>query len=433
LFGFKKPAKALQMSSEPVIRVSNLSKSFPIYASPVDRLKQFILPRIRRLFGLQSKQYYKSFTALSDISFEVHRGETIGIVGKNGAGKSTLLQILCDTLSQTTGSLEVTGRVAALLELGSGFNMEFTGRENIYFQAQILGLSNQEVDSRFEAISDFADIGVFIDQPVRTYSSGMYVRLAFAVIVHVDADILIIDEALAVGDAFFNQKCMRFLQEFRKHGTLIFVTHDPAALKALCERCLWLDKGHLIADDETKLISEGYLANRYDDEDNKNLILMNPGENSVASFGTRKIVIEKVSLQNLSNPNSQVFGRNENVEIKFAMKSYETVDRVICGFNLKNHLGQVIFGENTLAQSSRTSYSTVCDSSFSCSFIFRMPKLGTGIYSIDVAVAEGDAVWHQQLHWIYDAVFIEFVYEKIAPNILNVDIDEIRISPILIK
>ncbi len=197
-------------TADTAIKVSNLSKCYQIYEAPSDRLKQFVVPRLQRLIGRLPKQYFREFWALKDVSFEVKKGETVGIIGRNGSGKSTLLQLICGTLSPSAGNLEVNGRVAALLELGSGFNVEFTGRENIYMNASILGLSQKEIDDRFDEIVAFADIGQFIEQPVKTYSSGMMVRLAFAVIAHVEADILVVDEALAVGDAFFTQKCMRF-------------------------------------------------------------------------------------------------------------------------------------------------------------------------------------------------------------------------------
>jgi lipopolysaccharide transport system ATP-binding protein len=247
------------MSSDPVIRVNKLSKSFPIYAQPSDRLKQFIFPRLQRLFGLSPKKYYRTFDALSDVSFEIQRGETVGIIGRNGAGKSTLLQILCGTLAPTSGEVEVKGRVAALLELGAGFNGEYTGRENVYMNARILGLTEAEIDARFDEIVAFADIAEHLDQPVKTYSSGMFVRLAFSVVVHVNADILIIDEALAVGDAFFQSKCIAHLKRLIDSGvTLLFVSHDINAVKSLCASALFFNKGFLADSGDVATVSESY-------------------------------------------------------------------------------------------------------------------------------------------------------------------------------
>lgn len=252
------------MSSDDVaIRVRGLRKCYQIYDSPRDRLKQFILPRIRRLLRLLPKQYFREFWALDGVSFEVRKGETVGIIGRNGSGKSTLLQIICGTLALTEGQVETTGRIAALLELGSGFNPEFSGRENVYMNAAVLGLTEAEIDERFDAIVEFADIGQFIDQPIKTYSSGMVVRLAFAVIAHVDADILVIDEALSVGDVFFVQKCMRFLRRFMEHGTVLFVSHDTGAVLNFCEKVVWLYEGKMKAVGEPKEITQAYLEQLY--------------------------------------------------------------------------------------------------------------------------------------------------------------------------
>lgn len=241
------------------IKIVNITKCYQIYDAPRDRLKQFILPRLRRLAGKGPRQYFREFSSLKDVSFEVLKGETVGIIGRNGAGKSTLLQMICGTLTPTSGMVEINGRVAALLELGSGFNAEFTGRENVYMNAGVLGLSKDEIDRRFDDIVAFADIGEFLDQPVKTYSSGMYVRLAFSVVVHVDADILIVDEALSVGDAFFQAKCMSRMKQIVDGGTtILLVSHDIDTVKALCKRTLWLDRGIGRAFGETADVARAY-------------------------------------------------------------------------------------------------------------------------------------------------------------------------------
>jgi lipopolysaccharide transport system ATP-binding protein len=226
------------------IQVSNLSKCYQIYDSPRDRLKQFVVPRLQRFARKAPTQYFREFWALKDVSFEVKKGETVGIIGRNGSGKSTLLQMICGTLNPTSGSIQTHGRIAALLELGSGFNPEFTGRENVYSNAAILGLSKEEVDARFDDIAAFADIGDFIEQPVKTYSSGMLVRLAFAVQATVDPNILIVDEALSVGDEIFQRKCFARLEALKSQGTsILFVSHSPASVIELCDRTLLLDHG----------------------------------------------------------------------------------------------------------------------------------------------------------------------------------------------
>ena len=227
-----------------IVRVRNLSKNYQIYERPRDRLKQSLYPRLQRLIGKPAKQYHREFWALKDVSFKVRRGETFGIIGRNGSGKSTLLQILAGTLAQTSGEVNVNGRVAALLELGSGFNPEFTGRENVFLNGRILGLSQNEIEVRYDQIVEFADIGEFIDQPVKTYSSGMFVRLAFAVQAHIDASIVLIDEALAVGDVFFRQKCYARLEQLRKSGAaVLLVSHSMPDIEQYCERAILIDCG----------------------------------------------------------------------------------------------------------------------------------------------------------------------------------------------
>lgn len=236
------------MSSDIAIKVENLSKCYEIYDTPRDRLKQFVLPRLRQKVGLPPVRYYKEFRALKDVSFEVKKGETVGIIGRNGSGKSTLLQMICGTLNPTTGTIITNGRIAALLELGSGFNPEFTGRENVYMNASVLGLSKEEIDARFDEIAAFADIGEFIEQPVKTYSSGMVVRLAFAVAISVDPDILIVDEALSVGDELFQRKCFSRIEAIRSAGaTILFVSHSGGTVVELCDHALLLDSGERLA------------------------------------------------------------------------------------------------------------------------------------------------------------------------------------------
>jgi lipopolysaccharide transport system ATP-binding protein len=242
--GADRGRRGLSSNDSIAIQVSDLSKCYGIYPTPHDRLKQFILPRVQRALRVAPKNYFREFWALKNVSFEVRKGEAVGIVGRNGAGKSTLLQIICGTLSPTNGSVAVDGRVAALLELGSGFNPEFTGRENVYLNASVLGLTQEETDARFDEISAFADIGDFLDQPIKTYSSGMLMRLAFAVNTCVDPEILIVDEALSVGDAPFQSKCFKRLRKLIDEGTsVLFVSHDISTVRSICNHALWLKDG----------------------------------------------------------------------------------------------------------------------------------------------------------------------------------------------
>lgn len=240
------------MSSEYAIRVNNLSKSFPIYDKPYHRLLQMVAPGPKQ-------RWFREFQALKGVDLSVARGETLGIVGRNGSGKSTLLQLICGTLTPTTGSVEVHGRIAALLELGSGFNPDFTGRENVYLNGAVLGLTQEEIRERFDEIAAFAEIGDFIEQPVKSYSSGMYVRLAFAVAINVNPEILIVDEALSVGDEAFQRKCFARINKIRDAGaTVLFVSHSAGAVTELCDRALLLDHGELLLQGAPKFVVSRY-------------------------------------------------------------------------------------------------------------------------------------------------------------------------------
>lgn len=246
-------------SNDIAIRISNLSKCYEIYDSPRDRLKQFVLPFLQRQTKQPSRQYFREFWALQEVSFEVKKGETIGVIGRNGSGKSTLLQMICGTLTPTSGSVETNGRIAALLELGSGFNPEFTGRENVYMNAAVLGLSKEEIDNRFDDIAAFADIRQFMEQPVKTYSSGMVARLAFSVAVQVDPDVLVVDEALSVGDMAFQEKSFTRMKRIRDAGTsILFVSHSTSAVRNFCDRAIWLDTGRMRVVGERLAVCDEY-------------------------------------------------------------------------------------------------------------------------------------------------------------------------------
>lgn len=243
------------MSSDVSIKIDGIGKDFQIYENPSDRLKQFFFPKVARLLGLKPTQYFRNFRALHNVSFAINKGETVGIVGRNGAGKSTLLQIICGTLFPTSGNVEINGRIAALLELGAGFNVDYTGLENVFLNAALMGVTREEVNSKLNDILLFADIGDFIHQPIKTYSSGMVVRLAFAVAINVDPDILVVDEALAVGDELFQRKCFSKIEEIKARGaTILFVSHSGATVVGLCDRAMLIDAGELLLSGEPKKI-----------------------------------------------------------------------------------------------------------------------------------------------------------------------------------
>lgn len=436
------------MSSDVLnIRVENLGKRYEIYAQPADRLKQMVLPRIGRAFG-REHAYYKEFWALRDVSFEVRRGETVGIIGRNGSGKSTLLQMVCGTLHPTEGSVAVNGRIAALLELGAGFNPEFTGRENVYLSGLLYGIPENVLRSRFQSIVDFADIGDFINQPVKTYSSGMYVRLAFAIAAHVDADTLVIDEALSVGDVRFTQKCMRYLREFQKRGTLLFVSHDTGAVTNLCSRAIWLDGGRQVMDGSARDIVEHYLAAQHaadraalgesvtvhvaadagepaseeshgmpedvvdprkallNGEASRNLVEVfefDP-ERIDSEFGAGAARIVDVQLLDGDGKAHRLIAGGEVADLSIEASVLEPISAPIFGFYVKDRLGQRIFGDNTYVSYHERPVHAQPGNRLRAHFRFRMPVLPNGDYSVDVALATGTQVSHTQQHWIHDAI-----------------------------
>lgn len=296
------------MSSDYVVDVKDLGKTYQIYDSPRARLKQFLIPRVSRLLGLHRPVYFREFDALKGVSFSVRPGETVGIIGRNGSGKSTLLQIICGTLAPTAGRVVTRGRVAALLELGSGFNPEFTGRENVYLNGSILGLSYDEISARYNDIEKFADIGSFIDQPIKTYSSGMVVRLAFATAIHVEPDLLVVDEALAVGDTAFQQKCLSRIRRMQRDGvSIILVTHSSNTLVEYCDRGVFLKHGKLIMDgvcrDVVKAYADdlvadegGITATRENEVDRDSELVSNSSEWQEKDLSGRSAVIDAVRL-----------------------------------------------------------------------------------------------------------------------------------------
>lgn len=255
-------------SDEIAIGAEDLSKCYQIYGRPEDRLKQSIVPRVRRLLGQPARNYYREFWALRDVSFAIGKGETVGIIGRNGSGKSTLLQMICGTLTPTSGRVETSGRVAALLELGAGFNIEFTGRENVLLNAAIYGFPQHAILAAMDDILAFSELGDFLDQPVKTYSSGMYARLAFSIAIHVDPSILIVDETLSVGDARFVAKCLRRIRDIKDRGaTILFVSHDVSTVRTLCDRAIWIDRGRIVEQGDVFPVTGEYMAFMFKDDD----------------------------------------------------------------------------------------------------------------------------------------------------------------------
>lgn len=357
----------MSFDNDIAIRVSKLSKCYRIYDQPHDRLKQSIYPRLQRLVGKRPKQYFREFWALHDVSFEVKRGQTVGIIGKNGSGKSTMLQLICGTLNPTSGSIETNGRIAALLELGSGFNPEFTGRENVYMNAAVLGLSREETEARFDEIAAFADIGDFIEQPVKTYSSGMYVRLAFSVAINVKPDILIVDEALSVGDGAFQLQCMTRLKEIQGSGaTILFVSHDLSSIGRLCTGAVIIDRGRKLPTESVFDSIRTYerilkLQTEKDVEESKRefhpLKEIYLDSEYPAPIGTQQAVLARIVAFNQQGEQTDKFNSGEQVALSLEIVSEQEFESVITGFGVRSVQGVRVLGGNNLFQEEKISLS----------------------------------------------------------------------------
>jgi lipopolysaccharide transport system ATP-binding protein len=459
-------------TADAAIRADAVSKSYHLYRTPRDRLKQLVLGRRRR--------YYEDFAALRDVSFRVDRGETVGIIGRNGSGKSTLLQIVCGTLAPTHGSVATSGRIAAMLELGAGFDPEFTGRENVYLNGELLGLSRAQVDARYASISEFADIGEFIEHPVKTYSSGMQVRLAFAVMAHVDADILVIDEALAVGDALFTQKCMRFLRAFKSRGTLLFVTHDTTAVMSLCDRAIWLDRGQIREDGAAKPVCDAYLQFLFEsvqgespqkrlveapatmgssggsksampssaDSDvitsivpakdprqplidasaDRNAIRIFEFDPSVTSFGRGGASIVDVRFEDAGGTRLAYASGGETVTVAVVIEAKQPIDKPIVGFLVRDRLGQNLFGDNTYLTTRTTPLALAAGERAEARFSFDLPLLPPGDYSINTAIAEGTQEQHIQHEWINDALLFRVETGSVRHSLVGIPMRAVELK-----
>jgi lipopolysaccharide transport system ATP-binding protein len=441
------------MSSDVAISTFNLSKAYQIYRKPIHRLLQMLCRGKRR--------FYDQYWSLRGVSVDIRRGETVGVIGRNGAGKSTFLQLVCGTLTPSIGTVEVHGRVAALLELGAGFNPEFTGRENVFLSASILGLSRNQVLERFDSITEFAGIGDFIDQPVKIYSSGMYARLAFAVAAHVDADILIIDEILAVGDAAFTQKCMRFIRQFKKTGTILFVSHDTSSVVNLCDRCLWLENGKLREFGETKDVCHNYRASLEQEKQGASDFRIG-GERTRSKEPTSadssqpeaKAEPSKFASEAKAadfNPNSPWFGKRgaaivgarllaadgsassvllggETVSLEITAQAATEIDSPILGFYVRDRLGQNLFGDNTFLTYQDRPMRLLLGDEVVATFTFTLPYLAAGSYSICLSIAEGSQDHHVQHHWLDEGVIFHVLSSNVAHGIMGVPILNIAVE-----
>lgn len=410
--------------SDFAVKIDNLSKIYKLYREPMDRLKEALHPF--------RKKYHRDFYALRDVSFEIGRGETFGIIGKNGAGKSTLLKILTGVLTQTSGDIVVNGRVSSILELGSGFNPDLTGIENIYFNGAILGFGREDIDSRLDEILNFADIGDFAYQPMKMYSSGMQLRLAFALAISVDPDIFIVDEALAVGDIRFQQKCLRKFHEFQEMGkTIIFVTHDMGLVTNYCQRVLWLNDGKIEMIGDSEEVAKKYVYSMYYGvesqknvagisdgcvESNGNKINLNDiildSVEACEFFGQGGARIEKVALYSAETGEKlDIVRGGEQADFYMQFAVVENIENPIVGFVVKDEKGNAIFGMNSHVIGTKLQRFVAGDV-LMVDFKFKFPSLRNGVYTFSPAVADGTQDNHIQLHWVHDGYVVQVANEN---------------------
>lgn len=410
------------MCSDIALRTEGLGKSFHIYDKPQDRLWQMLLPR--------KTPFYREFWALRDVSLTVEKGETVGIIGRNGSGKSTLLQLICGTLGASTGTVACEGRIAALLELGSGFNPEFSGRENVYLNGAVLGLSRAEITARFDEIADFAGIGDFIEQPTKTYSSGMLVRLAFAVSVCVEPDILIVDEALAVGDASFQFKCLQRLEALAARGTtLLFVSHDMSMVKRFCKRVLYLRDGQLRASGLPEDMAELYLLDMRDEQRrwaSGGKISVAPKEHLATpegiAFGTDEGHIVSACFTNTNDLYSS-FVYGDMIELRIEARVHESVALPSLSITIQEPRLLVIGGANLAleAQAPSEGWSTA-------TLTARFPaRLAPGRYHITLKLMNGRT--EESAHLIEKQVAL-LVFDTLAGNTDFLGIVDLGITPV---
>lgn len=365
------------MHSDVAISVNAVTKAYRLFGHPGDRIKQFL--------SLGVKRYHSEFTALSDITFDIKKGETVGIIGRNGSGKSTLLQVICGILKPSSGTVDVTGRVSALLELGAGFNPEFTGRENVFFQGALMGFTRTQMEGRFDEIAAFADIGEFIDQPVRTYSSGMFVRLAFTVATSTDPDILIVDEALGVGDMAFQHKSQRRMQQFTDAGgTLLVVSHDQTTIAALCKRCLLLDRSHMLKNGPTTEVFDYYHALISSKKDDQVRITALDADKFQVTSGTGEATVMSIFLTDEEGREVQALEVGTLVALKILVKVLHPIPRLVLGFSIRDRFGQVVYGTNTVSYG-REIENPQSNDVYHFIFTF-FANIGVGTYSISTAL-----------------------------------------------
>ncbi len=430
--------------TDHAISLHNVCKKYCLYARNIHRVLELLFPWV--------KTYHTPFFAVQGVDLEVRQGETVGIIGRNGSGKSTMLQLICGILQPTEGEVTINGRISALLELGAGFNPEFTGRDNVYMTTSIMGLSKEETDSRFQQIADFAEIGDFIDQPVKMYSSGMFVRLAFATAISVDPEILIVDEALAVGDIFFQQKCMNYMKEMMQSRTIVLVSHDMHAVSNLCDRVIVMENGRKLYDGDTaegislytRLVHNELFDRAQTDGDEHQLVPKEIAEAVAASDtdfetwipveegvrgGANDVVIQRLSV----TKGGEIFKtveRGESVDVRMLIWARRPVQETIFGYTVKDRVGVAVFGENSvslLAEPPQLAegYSIV-------RFSFSWPEVYSQEYTLTFGIGEGSHPYDHRIqcwaHNIFSCVAV--TPGRFVHGLFNNSIKTLSLTPV---
>jgi ABC-type polysaccharide/polyol phosphate transport system ATPase subunit len=402
-----------QTPSAPAVRVENLGVRYRVWRQPADRLKQ-------ALFG-RRRVYYEELWALRHVSLQVERGMTFGIIGPNGGGKSTLLKVIAGLLAPAEGRVERTGRLAALLELGTGFHGEYTGRENVFLNAAMLGLGRDEIEAIYPAVVAFSELGAFMDRPVKTYSTGMFVRLAFAVAAQVEPDILVIDEALAVGDAVFQHRCVGRIKELQRRGTtILFVSHDMTSVTEFCDAALWLDGGAPRLQGIPEAVVKQYLAWVYARQDSELRIesLADTGPTRLR-YGNGKGTIERFEILDEAGAPARVLRPASRYTIQIEATLKAAVTSPILGFQIRDPFGREIFTDNTIQCDLHVAKAMPGDR-LVATFVILWPELADAVYSVSPALAAGTQADHEVLDWLEGAAFVRSAPERFVLSLIRV-------------
>jgi len=423
------------MSEDIAIKINDVSKLYKLYDKPTDRLKESL--------GLTKAKKYKEHYALRNVSFDVERGECVGIIGTNGAGKSTILKIITGVLNPTAGEVQINGRISALLELGAGFNMEYTGIENVYLNGTMIGFSREEIDAKLQDILEFADIGDFVNQPVKTYSSGMFVRLAFAVAINIEPEILIVDEALSVGDVFFQAKCYKKFEEFKQQGkTILFVSHDLSSIQKYCDKAILLNKGKKISEGSPKDIIDLYkkvIVEEYnsmssnDEEDSfiaetkkddssreskewKKNMLLNP---DCSDYGNKRATIVDFGVFDKAGSITNTVEKLDDFEIRMKIQFNDDIEAPIFAITLRDLKGTELAGTNTFIEKSDI-YNVKKGELVEVSFKQKM-LLQKGQYMLQLGCTGYNGDELEVFHRLYDICCLQVIAEKVTVGYFDMD------------